>query len=110
MMTIARFPMKSTVLAVALATLSLTVDAAGLGRLTVLSGLGQPLSAELELTATREELASMNARLAPTEAFKQAGVEFAPVLAGIKLNIAKRADGKSYVKLSSERPISEPFI
>ena len=110
MMTIARFPMKSTVLAVALAALSLTADAAGLGKLTVLSGLGQPLNAELELTATRDELSTMNARLAPNEAFKQAGIEFAPVLAGIKLNIAKRADGKSYLRLSSDRPINEPFI
>lgn len=110
MMTIAKFPMKSTVLAVALAALSLTADAAGLGKLTVLSGLGQPLNAELELTATRDELSTMNARLAPNEAFKQAGIEFTPVLAGIKLNIAKRADGKSYLRLSSERPINEPFI
>lgn len=110
MMTNAKYSMKCTVLAAAIAALSPTANAAGLGKLTVLSALGQPLNAELELMATRDELSSMNARLAPNEAFKQAGIEFVPVLAGIKFNIAKRADGKSYIRLSTDRPINEPFI
>jgi pilus assembly protein FimV len=102
--------MKTTALAVALASLSISAGAAGLGKLTVLSGLGQPLQAEVDVSATGDELSSMSAHLAPAEAFKQAGIELAPALAGIKFDVAKRQDGRPYLKLSSERPISEPFL
>ena len=105
-----RLRMKSTVLALALAGLSLPAYPAGMGKLTVMSGLGQPLRAEVELSVTREELSSLSARVAPVDAFKQAGIEFAPVLAAIKFEIAKRPDGKSILKLSSDRPIGEPFL
>ncbi len=51
--------------------------AAGLGRLSVQSGLGQPLRAEVEVTAlTKEESASLSARLASVDAFRQAGLEY----------------------------------
>lgn len=45
----------------------LFAEAAGLGKLTVLSGLGQPLRAELDIGATKDELAGMSARLAPQD-------------------------------------------
>src|SRR5512135_623975 len=109
-MTLMKIRMKTTVLAVALASLSISAGAAGLGKLTVLSGLGQPLRADVDVTASGDELSSMSARLAPAEAFKQAGIELAPALAGIKFDVAKRQDGRPYLKLSSERPISEPFV
>ena len=43
-------------------------DAAGLGRMNVLSALGQPLNAELELNATKDELSTMQVRIAPADA------------------------------------------
>ncbi|MBK7135496.1 MAG: FimV family protein [Rhodocyclales bacterium] len=85
-------------------------NAAGLGRITVLSALGQPLRAEVELTASREELSSLSARLAPHEAFKQAGIEFVPALGGIKLEIDKRTNGKPVIRLTTSQPINEPFL
>jgi pilus assembly protein FimV len=72
---------KTSVLAAALAALPIVADAAGMGRITVLSALGQPLRAEVELSASREELSSLSARIAGHEAFKQAGIEFVPALA-----------------------------
>src|SRR5690606_27420064 len=69
---------RPTLLAAAIAaalsgTAPVAVDAAGLGRLTVQSALGQPLRAEVEVTALgNEEIGSLNARLAPPEAFRQA--------------------------------------
>lgn len=104
------FKIRNIALAFALATLSAPGLPAGLGKLSVLSGLGQPLRAEVELTATREELSTMAAKLAPSDAFKQAGIEFAPALTSIKFDIAKRSDGRSVLKLTSDRPISEPFL
>ncbi len=76
--------------ALALAALPLASEAAGLGKITVFSALGQPLRAEMEVFATREELAGMKAQLASPDAFKQAGVDYAPTLSGITLAVDKR--------------------
>ncbi|MGB0128415.1 MAG: FimV/HubP family polar landmark protein [Rhodocyclaceae bacterium] len=102
--------MKTAALAVALAAFSFGANAAGLGKLTVLSGLGQPLRAEIDLSATKVELSSMTVRLAPPETFKETGVEYATALSGIKFDIATRRNGKPYLKLSSDRVLSEPFL
>ena len=102
--------LNGTVIAVALALLPMTAGAAGLGRLNVLSALGQPLRAELEITATREEMSSLAARLASPDSFKQAGIEYVPALSGIRLAVERRANGEPYVRISSTRSVSEPFL
>ncbi len=107
---ILRLTYKASVLATALAVLPIGANAAGLGKITVLSPLGQPLRAEVELTASREELSSLSARLASHEAFKQAGIEFVPALSSIKLVIDKRASGQSVIRMTTDRPINEPFL
>ena len=84
--------------------------AAGLGKVTVFSALGQPLRAEVELSATREEMSSMKATLAPPEAFKAAGLDYATALLSIRFAIDKRPDGRSIIKLSTDRPLNEPFV
>lgn len=84
--------------------------AAGLGKITVLSPLGQPLRAEIDVNASREELASMNARLASPEAFRQVGIEYVPGIAGIRFVVDKRKDGQPYLRMISDRPINEPFL
>ena len=94
----------------ALSGLPLAVQAAGLGKVTVFSALGQPLRAEVELSATREELASMKAGLASPDAFKSAGLDYASVLLGIRFVVDKRPSGQSIIKLSSDRPLNEPFV
>ena len=91
--------------------LSMTgVYAAGLGKITVLSPLGQPLRAEIDVNASQEELASMNARLASPEAFRQVGIDYAPGIAGIRFSLDKRKDGQSFLRMTTERPVSEPFL
>lgn len=107
-----RFKTRASVLAVAscLAMAPMVAQAAGLGRLTVLSMLGQPLRAEIELTATRDELAGMAAKVASQDAFRLAGVDYAGTLTALKFSIEKRNDGQAYVRLISDRPISEPFV
>ena len=105
-----KFSFKTTVLAAALASLPLGANAAGLGKITVLSALGQPLRAEVELSATRDELSSISARLASHEAFKQAGIEFVPALAGMKVNVDKQSSGRPVIRLTTDRPVNEPFL
>lgn len=87
-----------------------SAHAAGLGKLTVLSGLGQPLRAEVTLSATPEELSGMTARLAPADVFSQAGVEYSSVLNDLSFNVEKRKGGKAVLKISSGRPVNDPFL
>ena len=94
----------------ALSGLPLAAHAAGLGKITVLSALGQPLRAEVDLSATREELSGMTARVASPDAFKQAGLDYASALRGIRFVVDKRPDGQSVIRLSSDRPINDPFV
>lgn len=105
-----RSKLKSVILAASLAALPLNGQAAGLGKLIVLSPLGQPLKAELELTATREELSSLSARIAATDAFKQMGIEFAPVASSIRFILDKRPDGQPFLHMVSDRPVNDPFL
>ncbi|MDP2881495.1 MAG: FimV/HubP family polar landmark protein [Azonexus sp.] len=107
-----RFKKRAAALAVA-SCLSISpwiAEAAGLGKLTVLSGIGQPLRAELDIGATKDELGGMTARLAPPDVFKQAGVDFASVLLDLRFTVEKRPNGQSVVKVSSVKPINEPFL
>ncbi len=93
-----------------LSSIPLSVNAAGLGRLVVFSALGQPLRAEIEVSATQAELTDMKARLAPQELFTQAGLDYATTLLAINFNLEKRPNGKAVIKLSSSRPINDPFV
>ncbi len=85
-------------------------EAAGLGKLTVLSGLGQPLRAEIEINATRAELAGMSARLAPQKAFREAGIDYATALYDLRFAIDKRPNGTSVLKITSGSPVNDPFM
>lgn len=107
-------PMKrnrlSLALAAAVSFVAVDALAAGLGKITVLSPLGQPLRAELDITATRDELATMSAKLASPEAFKQVGIEYLPAYAGIRFVLDKRPDGQPFLRVLTDRPVNEPFL
>lgn len=103
--------MKRTALAVALAFLPLAAQAAGLGKITVHSALGQPLRAELEVTANRDETPSLVAKVANADAFRLAGIEYAPALATLRFSREiKERGGRRFIELTSDRPLNEPFI
>lgn len=88
------------------------VSAAGLGRMNIYSGLGQPLNAEIEIIATPQELQTMSAQLASPSAFANAGVQFADALKNnqVYFQIVKKNNGKSYLKLTSNKRFHEPFL
>lgn len=84
---------------------------AGLGKLTVLSGLGQPLNAEIEVVSLQPgERESLKARLAALEAFRQANIDFSPALAGVQTVVERRPNGRTFIRLTSGQPVSEPFL
>ena len=101
---------RAVVVTALLLAMPLGVSAAGLGKLAVLSVLGQTLRAEIDITASREELSSLSARVASAEAFKQAGIEYSSALTTIRLAIDRRADGRPFLSMVSERPFNEPFL
>lgn len=91
--------------------LTANADAAGLGKLTVLSALGQPLRAEIELNAVPpEEVGALIAKLAPTDAYRLANIEFNPALLSLRFAVEQRSNGRQVVRISSVQPINEPFV
>lgn len=52
----------------------------------------------------------MRAQLASAEAFRQAGLDLPTTLLGIKFAIDKRPNGQSVIKLTSDKPINDPFV
>jgi pilus assembly protein FimV len=100
--------------AVALAFLlgaSLAADAAGLGKLTISSSLGQVLNAEIDLVSIQGgEADTVSARVAPPEAYRDARIEYAPSLRLLRFSVEKRQNGQPYLKVTSIGPINEPFL
>ena len=103
--------LKTLTAAVASAVLLTSVaNAAGLGKLTVLSALGQPLRAEIELTAvSSEEASNLVAKLASPEAYRAANVEFNPALLSLRFAVEQRG-GRQFVRITSPQPLNEPFV
>jgi pilus assembly protein FimV len=86
------------------------VEAAGLGKLTVLSSLGQPLRAEIELTSvSQDEAGGLVAKLASAETYQQANIDFNPALLSLQFAIDQRGD-RRFVRVTSTQPINEPFV
>jgi pilus assembly protein FimV len=91
-------------------SLPLLAQAAGLGRLSVLSFLGQPLRAEIEVVSLLPgEESSLEARLASGNAFAQAGIDFNPALVGVRFSIEK-SDGRTMLRVTTRQPVNEPFL
>jgi pilus assembly protein FimV len=109
------FPVVRTTLALAaaaaLGTTTLDAHALGLGRLNVQSALGEVLRAEIDiLTLTPEEASTLAVRVAPPDAYRAAGVEYSSVLSGTQAVLARRADGRPYLRVQSDRVVQEPFL
>nr|WP_119154836.1 FimV/HubP family polar landmark protein [Caldimonas tepidiphila] len=85
--------------------------ALGLGRLSVQSALGEGLRAEIDVTSiSPEEAASLRARVAPPDAYRAAGAEYNAALPAAQVSLHKRPDGRSYLRIRSDRAVQEPFV
>ena len=85
--------------------------ALGLGRLAVQSALGESLRAEIDVTSlTPEEASGLRVRIAPPESYRAAGVDYNAVLPATQAVLLRRADGRPYLRLSSDRAVQEPFV
>ena len=98
-------------IAILTSVVSIDAHALALGRITVQSALGEALRAEIDITEINaSEAATLQATIASPEAFKAAGVEFMPVLNGVQISMQRRTDGRSFLRLTGSRPITEPFV
>ncbi len=106
-----RTPVAAAALALALGLPALEAHALALGKVNVLSALGEPLRAEIEVPEINaDEAASLKANIASGDAFRAAGLEYNPALKNAQLSLQRRADGRSYFRLTSDTPINEPFV
>ena len=87
-------------------------QALALGRMTIQSALGEPLRAEVDIADINpEEAASLKAAVASPEAFRAAGLDYnAVAAAGLVIKLERRPDGRAYLRVSSSRPVTEPFV
>ncbi len=84
--------------------------ALGLGKLTVQSSIGQPLSAQIELSAaTREELDSLAVRIADANLYRQNNLAYNGVLARARITL-ERGTGAPYLKVVTQAPVNEPYL
>lgn len=99
-------------LATAVLGLSATnVQALALGRITVQSALGEPLRAEIDIPEINaEEAASLITSVAQPDAFKAAGLDYNAALSGVQISLQRRPDGRAYIRIASDRIVTEPFI
>jgi len=94
----------------ALLCVPLMADAAGLGRLQVLSALGQPLRAEIEIVSLQPgEDDSLQARLATMDAFRQAGIEMSSSLIDLMFTIDRRG-ARPVIRMTTLQPVNDPFL
>jgi len=106
-----KLKLTSISLAICLALMPFSVFAAGLGKLTVASGLGEPFKAEVELlSVSADELASLVATMASEEAYIAQGITRLGIHSNIKVEIAQNSNGTPFLKLHSSEPVGDPFL
>ena len=87
------------------------VHALGLGKLTVESSIGQPLSAQIELNAaTREELDSLTVKVADPSLYRQNNLAYNGVLARARITLERGVGGQPYLKIVTQNAVNEPFL
>lgn len=85
--------------------------ALGLGELTLKSTLNQPLVAEIELLDVKDlTAAEVVPSLASPEDFTKAGVDRQTFLNDLTFTPVLNANGKSILRVTSSKPLSEPMV
>src|ERR1700686_950458 len=94
-----------TLLAAALAHSGMATSL-GLGKLTVTSALGQPLSAQIELTSVaKEELDSVSARVADPSLYRQNNLAYQGVLSRARVALERLPNGDAVLKVTTSASV-----
>ena len=91
--------------------LPISALALGLGRLTVESGLGQPLAARVELTAAqKDELDTLTAKIADPSVYRDNNVQYPGSITRARVSVERGPDGTYYLKVTTPQSVNDPFI
>jgi pilus assembly protein FimV len=103
------FVLRAALTALVLAPLG--ASGQNLGRLALLSRLGEPLDAEIEVTAIPAAARdSLSARIVPIGVFERFGVTPSPPLEVLRAAVEHGADGRQVVRLKSTVPLERPAV
>lgn len=108
-----KFKLNKWAVAALLASLSFAdmVNAAGLGKLTVLSRLGQPFVAEIDLiNVSKNDLGTLNVIPAPRAAYQQANLRYDPALNTMRISVERRDNGTPFIRATTTARIAEPYL
>lgn len=107
-------PGLKAVAAAAVAVCSLTYQPAwalALGKVTVVSRLGEPLRAEVDLPSiTEDEAASLQVRAAGVEAHRAANIEMGAATSELRFELQRKPDGRMFILIRGPRPLNDPFV
>src|SRR5678815_4557502 len=84
--------------------------ALGLGQIELQSALNQPLRAEIQLSATADELQGLRVTLADADMFARRGIDRPAFLNSLEFRVVTGRDGRSVVQVTSRESIPEPFL
>lgn len=84
-------------------------QAVELGDTLVRSHLGQPLSADIELTGMATDAATVQAGLASPDVYRGASIAMHPALSSLNITIVRR-DGRRYLHIASPKAVDSEFI
>jgi pilus assembly protein FimV len=85
--------------------------ALGLGEIHLNSALNQPFDADIDLvSAADEDLSALRASLASSETFSRYGLDKQGFLSDFTFRVVRSADGRDVLKVTSPRPVTEPFV
>lgn len=87
----------------------LPVHAAELGDPRVVSHIGQPLVADIELTMLEDAATPVRVRVANPEVYNGAGIAVPPVLSSLNLSVMRR-DGRQFLHVTSLRPVDADHV
>jgi len=83
----------------------------GVGDIKVNSSLNEPLDAVISIEAVRDtEVDNIRVNLASRKEFNDAGIDKVLVLSDLKFKVVYGKTGKAVVKVTSSKPIREPFL
>lgn len=86
-------------------------NAANLGRLNLLSSVGEPLNAEVEVVSTLDELDGLAASLASSDdIYIGDGVAKPSLLKSIKVSVLRKEGGQAVVKLTTDAAVDAPVL
>jgi hypothetical protein len=87
----------------------LPVHAAELGDPRVVSHIGQPLVADVELTMLEDAATPVHVRVASPEVYNGAGIAVPPVLSSLNLSVMRR-DGRQFLHVTSLRAVDADHV